>query len=39
MKAIFDIAIIGGGIMGCGTALRVAEGGMRAVILDQGDIG
>ena len=39
MKAIFDIAIIGGGIMGCGTALRVAEGVMRAVILDQGDIG
>ncbi len=39
MNIIFDIAIIGGGIMGCGTALRVAEGGMSAIILEQGDIG
>ena len=35
----YDIAIIGGGIMGCATALRVAEGGMSAIVLDQGDIG
>ena len=36
---VFDIAIIGGGIMGCGVALRVNAGGMRAVVLDQGDLG
>lgn len=34
-----DIAIIGGGIMGCAAALRLAEGGMRAIVLDQGDLG
>ena len=39
MSAPYDIAIIGGGIMGCGTALRVASGGMRSIVLDQGDIG
>ena len=39
MTAQYDIAVIGGGIMGCATALRIAEGGMRAVILDQGDLG
>jgi glycine/D-amino acid oxidase-like deaminating enzyme len=35
----YDIAIIGGGIMGCSTALRVAAGGMRAIVLDHGDLG
>lgn len=30
-----DIAIVGGGIMGCATALRLAEGGMRPVILEK----
>lgn len=39
MTGRYDIAIIGGGIMGCATALRVAEGGMRAIVLDQGDLG
>ena len=39
MTAKYDMAVIGGGIMGCATALRMAEGGMRAVILDQGDLG
>ena len=39
MSIVFDIAIIGGGIMGCGAALRVTEGGMNAIILEQGDIG
>lgn len=38
MNIIFDIAIIGGGIMGCATALRLCEGGMRSVVLEQGDI-
>jgi sarcosine oxidase subunit beta len=35
----YDIAIVGGGIMGCATALRVAQGGMSAIVLDQGDLG
>lgn len=35
----FDIAIIGGGIMGCSAALRMAEAGMRPIVLDQGDLG
>ena len=39
MTARYDIAVIGGGIMGCATALRMAEGGMRATVLDQGDLG
>ena len=39
MTAKYDMAVIGGGIMGCATALRIAESGMRAVILDQGDLG
>ncbi len=39
MKIVFDLAIIGGGIMGCGAALRVAEEGMNTIILEQGDIG
>jgi len=34
----YDIAIVGGGIMGCSTALRLAEDGMRPVVLDQGDL-
>jgi glycine/D-amino acid oxidase-like deaminating enzyme len=36
---IYDIAIIGGGIMGCSTALRLADAGMKPVILEQGDLG
>ena len=32
----FDIAVIGGGVMGCGTALHVARGGMRTVLLEKG---
>lgn len=35
----YDIAIIGGGIMGCATALRAAAGGMSATVLDQSDLG
>jgi sarcosine oxidase, subunit beta len=35
----YDIAIIGGGIMGCSTALRVAAGGMTPIILEQSDLG
>lgn len=39
MNVIYDLAIIGGGIMGCGTALQAAKGGMHTVVLEQGDIG
>jgi glycine/D-amino acid oxidase-like deaminating enzyme len=34
-----DIAVVGGGIMGCATALRLAEAGMRAIVLEAGDLG
>lgn len=39
MNVNYDLAIIGGGIMGCGAALQVSEGGMHTVVLEQGDIG
>jgi sarcosine oxidase subunit beta len=39
MKDQYDIAVIGGGIMGCGAALRMEQGGMRPVVLDLGDLG
>lgn len=39
MSTAYDIAVIGGGIMGCAAALRLTEGGMRAIVLDQGDLG
>jgi glycine/D-amino acid oxidase-like deaminating enzyme len=39
MSKTYDIAIIGGGIMGCGAALKVKEGGMEPIILEQSDIG
>ena len=34
MSATWDIAVIGGGIMGCATALRLAEAGMRAIVIE-----
>ena len=36
---IWDLAVLGGGIMGCATALRTAAAGMSAIVLDQGDLG
>lgn len=39
MTKLYDIAIVGGGIMGCGVALHVAQSGMKAIVLEQGDIG
>ncbi len=39
MSEAYDIAVIGGGIMGCSAALRMAEAGMRPIVLDQGDLG
>ena len=34
----YDLAVIGGGIMGCASALRAAEGGMRVIVLEQADL-
>ncbi|MEO3471791.1 FAD-binding oxidoreductase [Roseomonas sp. CAU 1739] len=34
-----DLAVIGGGIMGCAAAIQAAGGGMRALVVDQGEIG
>jgi len=39
MTKTYDVAIVGGGIMGCSTALRLAEDGMKTIVLDQGDLG
>lgn len=39
MTERYDIAIIGGGIMGCRTAIQLAKGGMRAVVVDKSDLG
>ncbi|MBP0463072.1 FAD-binding oxidoreductase [Roseomonas sp. PWR1] len=38
MTAPFDCAVIGAGVMGCSTALFLARGGMRVVLIDRGDI-
>ena len=32
MTETYDLAIVGGGIMGCSTALRVAEYGMKTIV-------
>ncbi len=34
-----DLAVIGGGVMGCSAALRAAEGGMRVALLEQAALG
>jgi len=35
---MFDIAIVGGGIIGCSTALFLARGGMRVALLERGGL-
>ncbi len=35
----FDLAVVGGGVMGCAAALRAAAGGMRVLVLEQSDLG
>ncbi|MEM1316417.1 MAG: FAD-dependent oxidoreductase [Pseudomonadota bacterium] len=39
MSAPLDLAVVGGGILGCAAALRCAQGGMRVAVLEQGDLG
>ncbi|KZL22136.1 Hydrogen cyanide synthase subunit HcnC precursor [Pseudovibrio axinellae] len=39
MTSCFDIAIVGGGIMGCASALRMAGGGLNCFLLEKGDLG
>ena len=34
----FDAAIIGGGVIGCATALHLAQGGMRVVVFERGGL-
>jgi sarcosine oxidase subunit beta len=35
---IYDVAVIGAGVMGCSTALHLARGGMTVALLDRGAI-
>ncbi|MGE0882700.1 MAG: glycine oxidase ThiO [Blastocatellales bacterium] len=39
MDKQFDAAIIGGGVIGCAIAWRLAEAGMRVVVIERGKIG
>ncbi|SDE28868.1 Glycine/D-amino acid oxidase [Variovorax sp. CF079] len=36
--AAYDAVVIGGGVMGCATALHLAEGGMRVAVVDRGPL-
>ncbi len=38
MSQRFDCAVVGAGVMGCATALFLARGGMRVVLLDRGPL-
>jgi glycine/D-amino acid oxidase-like deaminating enzyme len=37
-RGAFDAAIVGAGVMGCATALHLARGGMRCVLVDRGAV-
>jgi len=39
MSLPFDLAVVGGGVMGCAAALRAAAGGMRVVLIEQAALG
>ncbi|MFN2254094.1 MAG: NAD(P)/FAD-dependent oxidoreductase [Candidatus Promineifilaceae bacterium] len=39
MSNTFDVTIIGGGIMGCSTALQLARRGLKVALLEKGTIG
>lgn len=34
----YDAVVIGGGVMGCSTALHLAQGGMRVAVIDRGPL-
>ncbi|HJO97322.1 MAG TPA: FAD-binding oxidoreductase [Rhodospirillales bacterium] len=38
MFGMFDVAVIGGGVMGCATALHLARGGMRVALVERGGL-
>lgn len=35
---LFDVAVIGAGVMGCSTAFHLAQGGMRVALIDRGQL-
>ena len=35
----FDSAVIGGGVIGCATAWRLAQAGMKVVVIERGEVG
>ena len=35
----FDAAVIGGGVIGCAVAWRLAQAGMKVVVVERGDVG
>ncbi len=35
----WDVAVVGGGVIGCSIAWRLAQGGLRVIVLDKGDFG
>ncbi len=39
MNATFDVIIIGGGIMGCSSAYRVAQRGLKVAVVEKGGLG
>ena len=39
VSEVYDAAVIGGGILGCSTALNLARGGMRVAILERRGLG
>ena len=39
MNPAFDLLVVGGGVMGCATALRAAQGGMRVAVIEQSALG
>lgn len=38
MAKVFDCAVVGGGVMGCSTALFLARAGMKVVLLERGKL-
>jgi glycine/D-amino acid oxidase-like deaminating enzyme len=39
MSETFDLAVVGGGVMGCSAALRATAGGMRVVVIEKAALG